>query len=811
MISNNAPSYTVYDTSVKVNQNPELPCYKIQAVDSCGNYGSFYEEHCPVNLRGKNGNLRNTLYWRNYVGFGYDSFFVYRNDINGVYVRYATRKTNDTTFVDSNLICNQTYTYILRYVNFSYDSLIYSESDTVQLTPYDTVAPNAPKVHLVTVYNDSKVNLSFYPSTSKDVNNYDIYRITNGGAAAKIATLNYPSLSSGLVVYTDTSLSCLTDRYCYYVIARDSCSNLSSPPSNVHCDVQLKGSPGNNRCYINWMKYTGRGIEYYNLKKYTSSGWVNLNSLGGSDSVYTDSVGITCGANIYQIQAVDSSGTILSNSDTLWVYPVDTVAPIGITIKKVTVLNQSSIYLHWTRSSTDINRYILYRSVNNNSPQPYDTLSASDTSFIDNGLDCINNFYSYSIEARDSCKDASSGLAAVHHSMNLSKKMDFCQKKLDLYWNKYINWVNGVASYEVLRSVNGGSYVSMVTLTAADSHYLDTVSYGRLYSYKIRANESNGNFESSISDTVSFYFRPVKGPLLNVVSKTSTSSTNGTIRITFDVLYYDSLVKYARLYHSNTGAAGSYTLLKDSIPVGQTYFDHTNINTSSSDHYYYMVNRDTCGNFTDSNGFHKTMDLTVVQKKIRNRLYWTPYKGFAVKNYLIERIDTNVNFALINTISGNDTFYIDYPSPCNGYVKYRISAVDSAGNYISYSDTVTLFPIDTVAKDSGAIYNVTVLDDKTILVEFYSKDSSDIYGYTVKHSLNNGLFYQSKFYFFNSYGYQYMHIDSVNTLQDEHSYILYTVDSCLNTTPSPIFKAIQLRGYNGHLKNTIYFNKFEGY
>lgn len=809
--STGASSYTKIDSTISVNNCPELPSYKMVAIDSCGNIGVFGNVHSPVNLRGAPGSQVNYLVWRNYLGFNYDSFFVYRYNNSGVPIRYKTLQKTDTTFIDSNLICNKLYTYILRYVNYKQDSTIFAESDTLQLTPFDSVAPAPARMNLVSVSSDTKVSLSFFASGSADVKYYDIYRITNGGSASLIKTLIYPAITGGLITYTDSSLNCLADRYCYYIIARDSCKNLSSVPSNVHCDIQLIGAPGNNRVYLSWMKYTGKGMKDYSVQKFNGTAWNTIKVLTASDSLYEDSSAVNCTGNRYRILGTDSSGALLSYSDTTNITPFDTIAPLKVNIRKVTVVNQSAVYLNWSNSSPDVNRYILYRGMNGSTPVAYDTLTSADTAYTDSLLNCADNVYSYALEALDSCASNSSGLSKIHQSINLSKQLDFCQKKLILRWNTYQNWNGGVSGYQILRSTNGGSFQIEATLTSSDSSFGDTVSFYNQYTYRIKAIENGGLNSNSLSDSISFYYRPIKGPKFYSVSKTATSPTTGTIHLVFDVLYYDSLVKYARIYHSTTGAAGSYTLLKDSIPVGQTSWDHINVNTSAKDHYYYMINVDTCGGFTDSTVLHKTMNLTATLKKLRNKLNWTPYKGFGVKEYIVERLDTGSTFRIIKTLSPTDTFTIDYPSPCNGYVNYRITAKDSSGNYISYSDTVNLPPIDSLAKDTEYIYNASVVNGNLIQIEYISSDSSDIFQYLLKRSTNGAGYQTVSTQYFTGLGYHGYFYDTVNTLTNEYSFLLYTMDSCLNAVPGLPFTTIQLRGSPHHLSNGIYFNKFIGY
>ena len=803
--SNNSSNYFYYDTTVVPNQSQYLPCYKIQARDSCGNYGSMYEEHCPVNLQGKAGNLKNALWWTAYSGFQVDSIHVYRVVNGGTLVRIKTLDKNATSWEDTGLICNQEYTYLIQF-NSLFDTVINSQTDTVMLFPFDTIPPSAPAIKYVTVVNDKQVNLYFTKSPSADINNYDVFRSTNGGSYQLVKTFNYPAAS--LVLFNDTGLNTLRDKYCYYIAARDSCSNLSSPPSEIHCDVQLKGTPGNNRAFLYWNTYKGFNVAYNNVQKYVNGYWVNITSLYSCDSTYEDSTGVACGANLYRMEMLNGLGTIKSYSDTLVVIPVDTIAPIKPIISVITNNGPNSLSFTFSKSNTDVDRYILYRGVDGGALYPYDTLDYSYSSYTDTGVKTYEYYYCYALEAIDSCGNNSSGKSISHCSVELKGKLDFCNKKIQLNWNSYQGLP--LDSFQVFRSMNGGAYILYLNQSPSDSNLSDTISPFNLYKYRIRVKLASGS-AYSWSDSVEVNYFPIRGPIIEHASKTLTSSTTGEIEIRWNALALDSFVQSSRLYYSSNGTAGSFALLANNLPPSQQTYNHTSINTSTANHWYYMLNVDSCGKVTDSTSIHKTSDLTVLAKKIRNKMYWTRYKGWPVKYYFIERKDSGVALWTIDTVSGTDSFYTDYPSPCNGYVHYRISAQDSSGQYIAWSDTVTIPPLDTIASDSGSFQNVSVVADGIVEITFLGSDSSDIYAYSVRRSDKGGAFKQVKLVLFGSPGQTYIEYDTTDTRTTEYTYQLYVIDSCLNATPSTQYKQLQLRGQPDHLKSHLVWNKFAGY
>ena len=139
----------------------------------------------------------------------------------------------------------------------------------------------------------------------------------------------------------------------------------------------------------------------------------------------------------------------------------------------------------------------------------------------------------------------------------------------------------------------------------------------------------------------------------------SNLASLGEITIQWNATEYDSFVVSSRLYYSPTGAPGSWSLIYNNIPKTVSSFVHKNLNTRNKDHYYFMTNVDSCGKNTDSTGIHKTIDLSVTPRKVRNRLNFTPYAGFTPCSYFILRQDTG-SMRVIDTIAGTDTAYIDF-------------------------------------------------------------------------------------------------------------------------------------------------------
>jgi len=810
--NNKSPYFKYIDATANINSGNQPYYYKIQAIDSCGNIGSMYEHHAPVNLQGQAENFRVKLWWYNYQGFkGFSKVVLVRADTSTTYVwaPYKTLTANDSVIYDSAISCYSPYWYKVQFYDVN-DTNLYTESDTIILTSYDTIRPIAPNVEMVTVITGTQINLLFNPSISKDVDRYFIYKSTNGGAYVLDTVLTYPT--GNPVIYSDMKVDAMSNRYCYYIMSHDSCQNLASKDSTIHCAMQLHAQPGNNRVFLQFYAYKGFTVSDYNIQRWNNGSWIDIYNITNGDTSFTDSVGVRCKLNYYRIQALYQGGYPTSYSDTIAIQPFDTQPPPRPVFDYITTIHHTRLDLHWSQTDPDVNRIILYRALNGGTPVAYDTLAGNIIYYSDSNVDAAKYYYTYTLEAFDSCSNNSSSKALQHNSINLDGQLDICQRLYKMKWSTYKNWPGSVAQYKLYRSSNGGAYSVYKTFTAADSTYTDTaISVNTYYRYVIVANENGGGNNSSQSDTVNFDFKNVRGPVIHSVSKVATSATNGAVLVAWKALELDSFVKFSRLYYSNTGAAGSYSLIKDNIPLTLDTFTHIGLNTRTQNHWYYMVSVDSCNIVTDSNGFHKTMDLSVTLKKLRNKLNWTPYKGWKVGSYIIMRKDTG-GFYPVGTVAGTDTLFIDFPSPCNGYVSYAVIAKDTNGVYYSLSDTVTLPPIDTSFIALGVLKNVTVYDYKTIQIDIVEQDSVSIFGYAIRRKeRDSSNWVQRGFLYSAAPGNTFTFYDTADAQNRYYNYQVAVVDSCLNASNSIVFDQIQLTGQGGHLQNSLNWNKFAGY
>src|SRR5262249_4115183 len=119
------------------------------------------------------------------------------------------------TYVDTGLVNDTTYRYVVRAVRTEGEATAYGEPSMVATaTPVDLTPPEAP-TNLLAIPSETAVRLTWTASPSTDVATYVIYRATGTGAFMRIGTA--PAVS---IVFTDRDVK-RGEQYRYAVTALD--------------------------------------------------------------------------------------------------------------------------------------------------------------------------------------------------------------------------------------------------------------------------------------------------------------------------------------------------------------------------------------------------------------------------------------------------------------------------------------------------------------------------------------------------------------------------------------------------------------
>ena len=208
-----------------------------------------------------------------------------------------------------------------------------------------------------------------------------------------------------------------------------------------------------------------------------------------------------------------------------------------------------------------------------------------------------------------------------------------------------------------------------------------------------------------------------------------------------NVFYFSKSVspdflRYKVYYNYISGAASNSSYL---IQVEDTIFVQTSINALTNSYSYSVAAIDACDNLSDTGKVHTTINLTAASTTNAINLNWSAYVGFdSIAAYEIWRNnpDSGNNYVLVNRV--NSVSYTDSFITCFTSYFYKIKAVEFAGNNrLSWSDTAGAVPIYTTALPSTSILRVTVIDNKSTLLQWQQQTHKLGFNYVVMRMRND--------------------------------------------------------------------------
>ncbi len=678
-----------------INTTEDAFCYTVLTLDSCLNFTAS-DTFCTIQLKGQALNQANQLNWHVFRGYNIDYNLEKWNGTSWEVMN--TFKTGDTSFHIAPLACGIAQTY--RITGNEEGGSRITRSDTITLTPFDTIIPPAPVLHFATV-NGNSMHLSWSWDKQSDVKFFEVWRSdSTQPAAKKIATVVYDS------VYTDKSIFNANHIYSYFIKAIDSCDVTHvSAPSSTHKTMRLRANT--LACvplvWLNWSAYTdlAKGVDNYQVYRADNGGSFNLiRTVSASQLSITDSTVLEGSAYCYRILAMDIEGGYTALSDSVCIVPRVYPLPQQITAKRATVTKTDAIageiLLEWNPLAlSDIYAvgYKVFVSENGGAQTLLTNIADKNiTSFTHTGINTKRNTYTYEIYPYNVC-DKNGLPTAAHKTMNL--EIDNQNLLAVLQWNAYEGFT--VDRYEVEKSINGSPLQRAFTLPAGQTGLNDTNIYcGKTYTYRITAYEKDGQKQFSQSDTVTikaFDNIPPQQSDITLASVVRTSSTIGEIRIDYSSARDKNRYGYAIFRSVNNGPFTPLDTFVYAFNHPLQYVDKR-LNTISNTYSYYVRSLDSCGNAAMPSDTHRAVLLDVTAKSAYNQISWTPYIGFTKNTsdkpvYFVERFHDNaVGWKRIAILYNGETTAYDSAIHCNVLYTYRIVTQGLSGE-TSYSNTDT--------------------------------------------------------------------------------------------------------------------------
>ncbi len=340
-----------------------------------------------------------------------------RNSITGFSVERSRTVNGNFESVNKNNLSSLTFTYTDdRPLSTSYYRIkVLGENGQENFSfPYlaqlsDSVPPMPPKGLKVVIDTTGKAKLSWISNTESDLLGYRVYR--SNFSKSEYSQINRdPFLNSS---YVDSiNINRLNSKVYYKLVAVDRRFNPSdfSEPVVVELPDIIPPLPP----VIESIRSTSKGVRiswgpsasddvfsYSLLRRVLSSGsWDTLKTVRAQDSLVFTDRSVALGKEYqYSIVATDKSKLKSSLSQPAagrLIYNVirPTISDIKIEIDR----SEKSMTLRWSYNESNVTKFLIYRSVNNEPLMVYKTVAGGKFLFKDLNL-MIRNLYKYRIKA----------------------------------------------------------------------------------------------------------------------------------------------------------------------------------------------------------------------------------------------------------------------------------------------------------------------------------------------------------------------------------------------------------------------------
>jgi hypothetical protein len=567
---------------------------------------------------------------------------------------------------------------------------------------------DAPSLRCVSVLlnNDIEVTWVAPNDPNNQFINYQLYASDNvGGPYIQVFTINNINTTS----FVDNNFNPNLSPVYYYLITtyqlQGGGSAFSNPSDTI--STMLLNVAGNNTGTANltWnapkTPLPPHSSNLYNIyRRYLGS--ANWNLIGSTaQRNFLDIVtNCTFDSIFYRVELINNLGCS-SFSTVNKGFFMDLTEPSISVIDSVSVNpTTGEVTVGWTpNNTTDVEYYHIYQFNAGQSP-PWmlvDSIYGQNSTFTTiPGSNANNESFTFALAAFDTCRN-SSQFSLEHNTIHLKIDYEKCKLQANLEWNEYKNWANGVRFYNVLRSENGGPFISVATLTNTTLSYLDENLDELInYCYMIRATERVSNNRSR-SNMVCFLSEFVPQPSFAYIKAVSVVSDN-SIEIKGVVDTIAGGLKY--IVEKRVDGGGFYEKVAEvpgsSIVNNEFYvLDESNVYAQNNVYFYRFTVIDSCGLEARRSNFARNIKLEVKfdWDTWNHDLKWTVYRDWDgdVVSYSIYRgvdgvFEPNPFVVLPDTVrefTDNATDFFEN----DGDFCYYIVANEGPGNRFNYLET----------------------------------------------------------------------------------------------------------------------------
>jgi gliding motility-associated-like protein len=357
-----------------------------------------------------------------------------------------------------------------------------------------------------------------------------------------------------------------------------------------------------------------------------------------------------------------------------------------------------NITVSWFQNPSPQTHYYVVYVYNPLSDPPWDAIDtvygATNISTFLTGLNTFGGNFIIAVSAVDSCGNPSFfSFSTAHNTMHLSVDYNPCNLESKLTWNKYRNWPNGVLSYRIWASEQGGAFQQIGATTSDTTFIHSNINPLKNVCYLIQAID--GSSTKSASSNLNCIFSNF--PAAPTFSYIRHASVIGPKAVALS--FYVDAAADVKEYIIERRITGRWTTIKTIYPqaINGNYFSavDSTAETGSYSYEYRLRTINICGVESDVSSVSKTMLLTAMNDPIyqKNALRWNDYEGFAsgVGRYQVFRsVGLSQPFANLGNVLSALLEYeesVEELYAGNGEFCYYILAIENGVNQFGLSDS----------------------------------------------------------------------------------------------------------------------------
>jgi CHU_C Type IX secretion signal domain len=528
-----------------------------------------------------------------------------------------------------------------------------------------------------------------------EFSSYQMYAATNanGTFLQLTSTVNNINQTS----YTMPISTGNTTQMCFYIQSNgiDGSGNpYVSAPSDTICSIYVTAQPfasNNGFANIHWTNpyvnsVTPPGTTFQLMMEYPAGQWNLLNTFGPDETSYLYEV-YYCQANLnFQVFCTDPSGCQMVSNIDGDAFENSNEPDIPI-VTSVEFNAAGDAVITWLPSDApDIDGYIVYLQGTNGSSEIFlDTIYTTQYIHLTaNPLGAIT----YGVAAFDTCSAYASSPSATDSTWSRPVRLlppgySICDDRVQLSWEPYFGWWDGIESYVIYRSTDNINFTSIDTVAGNITAYSDfdlQFNQTAYYYVKAIANLTGWTARSNVNAVLVSY--PV-GPGFTYLTSASVTAPN-EVTVTVETTTTGTELTTYMLQKERRNEIGVWdNLYPLSNSAGTTLqFVDTDVATDVFSYNYRVVVFNTCDQPIDTTNTGMTILLSGIADNnvLSNLMKWSAYSNWpqGVVGYRLYRKEgIDGTYSMIQEWSNNRFFEQDDVSALyqsSGQFCYQIEA-----------------------------------------------------------------------------------------------------------------------------------------